>query len=775
MSRAAGSTGGWLVIAAAALLFAAVLTPSNPWYLNEDLDTSFAYALNVHAAQHLPVGTRVVSTFGPLGFLFYNAYYPDTFAWLLGLRALLAALTGATLAWLGGVASGRRWGMLLLPLACLPWCLLIDAWAFLLAGLAALLELTEREAAPRGWRAAQVAVGIGLGLFSLVKLTFLLALVVVGIPLVLRALSRRRASWTIAVALLTSAGGWVACRQPLAALPQFLRWGLFEISAGYPRAMQMWPHHFLVLHAWLTAAVLLAVAAALWAAPLRRWTALYALGFGGLLYLAFRAGFVRAIDHLFITTATYQLLGLVLAAFVWRQGRRAAALALATLPLLLLAHGLGRSSAAPLLGPLSSGLDNLAAWRQFAGRDHAAIYAAKAAALRARIPLPPLSGRGDIYPHDASVLFAYGFDYHPRPVFQSYMAYTQALAELNRAFLVGSDAADWLLFRIATVDSRYPSLDDDLSWPALLAGYRLVAQRGRYLQLARRAQPEAWTLTPLGEQRVRLGEPLGVPSADAGPIWATIDVRDGPLQRLIATAVQGALVVLQIETASGPRRRFRLIPSLGRGGFLLSPLVDTTLGFARLAAHLPDPTGLSRVRSLTIGIEPRSMVGTFDPLVDVAFFRLDVAAWAVSDLNLSSPAADGLVDLLRGLAPPDPLGGAALISTDDGREAVNAHAPARFRVPLRPGAHQLALEYGIRGEGAACTDGVRFRVSGERGGSRTVLFERLLTPRDVSPDRGLQRAAASWPADAYDGLTVETLPNGSIDCDWAYISALRIE
>jgi len=770
-ARAAAARADAAIAAGAALAFVAALTPWSPWYLSESLDTSFAYTLNLIAAQHLPLGTRVVSTFGPLGFLFYNAYYPATFAWLLGLRALLAALTGGTLAWLGGSSTGSRWGMVLLPLLCLPCCWIVDAWGFLAAALVLAVAVAPPAA---GQRAAQLATGIALGILALVKITLLIAAIAVTLPLIALATRQRRRWWSVPAMALTLLVGWLACGQPLDAMPTFLLWAMRDISGGYARGMQMWAHHFLVLHAWGTAALLLAAAAVWWWPPLRAGSLLPLAGLAALLFLAFKAGYVRALDHLFITALAYQAIALVLASGLWRR-RRAAALAVGIAPLLLTAHSMARESAAPLRAAMRLGTDNLFALQAFPRTDRAAAYAQSAAAVRARNPLPALDGRGDIYPHDAGVLLAYDAAYDPRPVFQSYMAYTAALAERNRAFLAGPDAPDWLLFRLSSIDSRLPSLDDGASWPELLSRYDLGATRGRYLQLTRRAQPTAWRLVPLGEAHMQIGERLDVPAAAAGPIWATISVRDRPSQRLWAAAIQGALVVLEVETAHGPRRRFRLIPSLAQAGFLLSPLIDTTQSFARFATQRPDVTGLSEVARIDVVIEPPALTDTFDPRIDVTFSRLEFTPWSANGAALTDPQAQGLVDLLRGLQPPEPLGGAALISIDDGREAVNAHTPAHFRVPLRPDVHELHFEFGLRDEVIHCSDGVDFRLSGRRGGQHTVLFDRLLVPRDHRADAGPQRATIEIPPGAYDALDVETLDNGTIDCDWAYIAALRGE
>jgi hypothetical protein len=60
------------------------------------------------------------------------------------------------------------------------------------------------------------------------------------------------------------------------------------------------------------------------------------------------------------------------------------------------------------------------------------------AAIRAHPPLPSLSGTTDIYSVGQSALLANRLEWSPRPIFQSYVAYTPALQERNARYLEGA-------------------------------------------------------------------------------------------------------------------------------------------------------------------------------------------------------------------------------------------------------------------------------------------------------------------------------------------------
>lgn len=88
-------------------------------------------------------------------------------------------------------------------------------------------------------------------------------------------------------------------------------------------------------------------------------------------------------------------------------------------------------------------------------------------------PLPALEGTSDIYNYNQAVLLASGNTWNPRPAFQSFQAVSPYLAGVNYDHLVNkSSAPDNIFFRVETIDWRFPSLDDGLSWKALLGLYK---------------------------------------------------------------------------------------------------------------------------------------------------------------------------------------------------------------------------------------------------------------------------------------------------------------
>ena len=147
------------------------------------------------------------------------------------------------------------------------------------------------------------------------------------------------------------------------------------------------------------------------------------------------------------------------------------------------------------------------------------------AEVRAAHPLPPISGSTDIYPNSQAIAVAYNLDYRPRPIFQSYAAYTPKLAGVNLAYLQSDKAPQNILFDVQTIDMRLPPLDDGDFMAQLLTRYDVAGLYDSMALLEVGADRKSHTLTPLTSITGKLGETISVPATADGPIWAEIDVK----------------------------------------------------------------------------------------------------------------------------------------------------------------------------------------------------------------------------------------------------------
>lgn len=439
-----------------------------------------------------------------------------------------------------------------------------------------------------------------LGLPPLVKGSFIapsLGVAILGAAYCCLSGQRRLAAICMLAPAVALVSFWLAAGQPVAGLPDYFA-NMAPISSGYMEAMVLGGSvGDIVLYLTGGLAVLLAIALQ----PHARLFLVCSL----LLYLfmAFKAGFVRHDGYHAMIAATALVVAALLVPLI-SSGSRAA------VPVVVLAVLCWVSFDAKYVRPAPDWIGAEVArfyanaWQGLRGRLTepawlAHSYAETTAGLESMAGFPLLAGTTDIYSHEQSLLLASGYQWAPRPVFQSYSAYTPELASINRASLLGPKAPDNVIFRVQPIDRRFPALEDGPSWPVLLERYRPIGLENNFLILSKRtvANPGA-TPQLLAEGAAGFGEVVNLPATD-GWIYAEIALDKTPLGRLVEVVYRLNEFEVSIELRDGGKRRFRLIPGMARAGFLLSPLVENTAEFAMLYGD-PARLGAKSVNSLAI-------------------------------------------------------------------------------------------------------------------------------------------------------------------------------
>src|SRR5438067_1000316 len=455
---------------------------------------------------------------------------------------------------------------------------------------------------------------------------------------------QRRFPWIV----LAFAGGvfffWVLAGQGLTRFGLYLR-GASEIVSGYTEAM-MWQQptdKADVVRFWEVAAALCALVGYVVCKRHRFFGLLPLFGLAFIVFAAFKYGYVRHDGH--EVAATNLLLFAALlwlpAAWctIWQRSRWLVPAVL--LPLifasLLASLSLKRYANSGLFSVLAQQLrvQNLFApaktFREFLEdrQNSFRAYNTYAAGFRAGT-FPNLdihdNGSADVYPLSHTLALPLGLTCRPRPIFQSYSVYTPRLAEMNAAHLRGDRAADHILFDVWTIDGRFASQDDSLSWPELLTRYDIKRVAGQYILMEKSVTPRQYKLTPISETVARFDEGIEIPSMSGGPIWVRIDIRRSFWGKSVAMLYRPACVSLSVSTRSGRGYSGRLLSAVARTGFLLSPVIENRQSFFALAstnwqhelAHLE----VTSARITTDG--GRGVASQYkSPPVRVRFYRLD--------------------------------------------------------------------------------------------------------------------------------------------------------
>ena len=259
------------------------------------------------------------------------------------------------------------------------------------------------------------------------------------------------------------------------------------------------------------------------------------------------------------------------------------------------------------------------------------------AEVRRQFPVPALNGTVDFYFWNQTAILAAGLQYCPRPVFQSYSAYAPALERWNAAHLVGGQAPDNILLTMQTVDARFPSLDDGLSWPEILTRYDVVQAAPDCVQLKHSSQPRTYQLTPIASKNLMFGETFSnIPTQ--GLIWAQLNIDPTLSGKLHSLLYKPAPLYMKVLLRRGDWT-CRIVPEMARCGFLLSPFVKDTQEFASLASAKWD--GLTNQEMVSFSIFADTRTGTtsdYKVPLQLRLFRLEISR----DNSLTSPSKESL-------------------------------------------------------------------------------------------------------------------------------------
>jgi hypothetical protein len=220
--------------------------------------------------------------------------------------------------------------------------------------------------------------------------------------------------------------------------------------------------------------------------------------------------------------------------------------------------------------------------------------------IRNDYPLPVLKGAGDVYSYEQSVLLASGNAWDPRPVFQSYSAYTPELAMVNEQHLRGLGAPDWALIDLESIEGRLPSLDDGASWPALFDNYAFISYDSHYVLMQRRqAVQQESRFEEIVRETCETGKTVAIPETN-GLLFAAIDLKPTLLGRLLTVAFNPPQLHIVLHLSNGQTKRYRVVAGMMSTGFLLSPFVSDTKAFASLADGMNSPESGESVDSISI-------------------------------------------------------------------------------------------------------------------------------------------------------------------------------
>jgi hypothetical protein len=650
---------GWL------LVFVWTLIRVPPWrpqflFESDGVDPSWLALLNDAITRDWHFGTEILFTYGPLGFLHGRVFDPETYVTLMATWLCVAcvlALTSWRNAGLLGLSPFMRSlgvviaiEMLSRDVAALCFCLQAALFLSVVP-----IQCAERPAVhdvPQSRLSRPMDIIHRLLLILLVaalpwiKFSYLPSVAGLAVCLAIAAVMQRRLPIEAALLLLCSLVVWFGTGHTAADLSGYVRHGL-ELSRGYSAAMGTGPE---TLNGWIALMTAGVITMCLpWWFSMRaynrrsdRWLA--ALFFSGLLFMIFKSSFVRWHPEKLVTFLTPVVMLLLIGLQCPRpvpvsmSGRCLKAITYVAVCLFgaawLACAGPGpdRRLLDWVSGPIVMQVRSLLQ----SARDSewlATTHQNQLELIRKANPIPLVDGSVDAFPSKLITPLAHGLDVQPRPVIQSYAAYTQGLLEINRDHLGGGAAPCHVLLSVSSIDNRLPTMDDAGAWLELLRRYQPAEERQGTYRLDRLSTPRDWKRELVDSQSIGWNDTWSIDTRHTNEqdswLLCSIDCRPNAAGRLATTLYRLPSITLQI-TVGKEAGEFRLIPACAREGFLLNPLVTNSSDIPLLwSPWLCDGKGRANQSGVTARKPPQSLNLT-TPLESCFHDRVDVKLWRLT-------------------------------------------------------------------------------------------------------------------------------------------------
>lgn len=173
----------------------------------------------------------------------------------------------------------------------------------------------------------------------------------------------------------------------------------------------------------------------------------------------------------------------------------------------------------------------------------------------------------DIFPWEIGVIYAYDFNWNPRPVIQSFNVWTSELDHFNAQHLQDmSSAPEFILFNAKGLDGRFPYFDEPATLRELLCSYKTVKIDGPFMIMEKKtnscSEPKI-----LKTQKIKFNEIVTVPSYDSDFLFVKVKLEQNVLGEILDKFYKPPQIRMTINDEN---KSYRFIAQPASNGILLS-------------------------------------------------------------------------------------------------------------------------------------------------------------------------------------------------------------
>ncbi len=186
----------------------------------------------------------------------------------------------------------------------------------------------------------------------------------------------------------------------------------------------------------------------------------------------------------------------------------------------------------------------------------------------------------DIIPWEVSLVAANKLNWKPRPVFQSYSAYTTYLDDINYESL-STEPRDYILYNFISIDGRHPFFDEPKSFSYVFCNYKISNEIPEFINT-----PTIFNLMILEKRKLSICSASSLANT-LSTSWNTshvIEASDQAITRakvkfsystfgkIYKTFFRSPPVLIEVNYLDGTNGYYRIIPENSENGIVISHL-----------------------------------------------------------------------------------------------------------------------------------------------------------------------------------------------------------
>jgi hypothetical protein len=581
------------------LIFGIWTLPSPIIFPNSGLDSSWIVGLNLAFVNNFQFGKDIIFTFGPLGFLWMPVLL-DYNLWTLSLlfTLIIHFLFIACVFYVIKTTFRKiNYHFMLIPILifAIPYPYSFEYQLLIIASLMSYLILTDSISLKKS-PYILLFIGLLLSIATLIKFTaFFISISIIIMFFFCCILMKKNSKYGIYlfvfyITFLISI--WFFAGQDTTNLVSYLYSGM-DISNGYTDAMVVYGPQWQVFLG-ITSLCIYLLAIIFSVKELNKNIVTFLLLNVGILFVAFKHGFIRHDGHQLIFFQICLLLFLFLSILVYSYGSDKKLKYLNFVNILFIFFVLlSIYSFVPelLKDNIMIKQQDYVLSEQMIGNPELLEEQVKyhEAIIRDNYRLDEVTIKYlenktvDIFPWDISMAWAYNLEWTPRPIFQSYSAYTQYLDEKNSLHFVGNEAPDIILYTSNSIDGRYPIFDEPGTFRNILFNYRYQNSSGNWIILNHSKDTNLSNQVEyLGTTEIKVGEIAEIPNYD-GYIFGYLTFDYNLFGKIMKILYKPSPANIKFVLKNGEvTQEFRFIPGPAKNGLFLSQYIESNEKLASL-------------------------------------------------------------------------------------------------------------------------------------------------------------------------------------------------